>query len=78
MDLDKIFKYKEELKENLSIEEINKLYKELMYDEYQKFTMEEYDKIHCYQVLHSTIGIFDQMLKGNKFQEGYLKDTIKW
>lgn len=82
MNLDKIFKYKDELEKELTFEEISKLYRELLYTKYTEFNMEEdYNKIHCYQILRAVIDIFNQMLEGRKFDgidEEYLKETIKW
>ena len=78
MNLDKIFEYKEEIQKELTFEEISKLYREILYDKYEEFVMEEWDKIHCYQILKGMIDIFNQMIEGRKFDEEYLKDTIKW
>lgn len=78
MNLDKIFEYKEEIQKELTFEEISKLYREILYDKYKEFVMEEWDKIHCYQILKGMIDIFNQMVEGRKFDEEYLKDTIKW
>lgn len=36
MELEKIFEYKGKLQENLSFEEISKLYREVLYNEYEK------------------------------------------
>ena len=76
MDLDKIFKYKDELQKELSFEEISKLYREILYDEYTN--LQEYQQIHQYQLTRDMIDIFTQMLGGRKFDEKYLKDRIKW
>ena len=72
----KICEYKHKLQEELTFEEISKLYREILYDEYTKTT--DYDIIHCYQLVRDTIDIFTQMTKGRKFDKNYLKDNIKW
>ena len=72
----KIYDYKRKLQEELTFEEISKLYREILYDEYTK--AKDYDIIHCYQLVRDTIDIFTQMTKGRKFDENYLKDNIKW
>lgn len=76
MNISKIFMYKELLQKELTFEEISKLYRECLYNEYQK--LEDYKKIHCYYLLLITIDIFTQMVNGIKFEESYLKDKIKW
>ena len=72
----KIYDYKHKLQEELTFEEISKLYREILYDEYTK--AKDYDVIHCYQLVRDTIDIFTQMAKGRKFDKNYLKDNIKW
>lgn len=72
----KIYDYKRKLQEELTFEEISKLYREVLYDEYTK--TKDYDIIHCYQLVRDTIDIFTQMTKGRKFDKNYLKDNIKW
>lgn len=72
----KIYDYKHKLQEELTFEEISKLYREILYDEYTK--AKDYDVIHCYQLVRDTIDIFTQMTKGRKFDKNYLKDNIKW
>ena len=76
MNLDKIFDYKEKIQNDLSFEEISKLYRECLYNQYEE--LEEYQKIHCYQLLRDMIDIFTQMVDGRVFDEDYLKDKIKW
>ena len=76
MNIDKIFEYKEKLQNDLTFEEISKLYRECMYDEYTK--LEYDDAIYMYQILRGCIDIFNQMLKGSKFDKDYLKDTVVW
>ena len=51
MDLDKIFSYKEALQKELTFEEISKLYREILYNEYENMT--DSDMIHCYQYRNS-------------------------
>ena len=72
----KIYEYKSKLQDELTFEEISKLYREILYDEYTK--AKDYDVIHCYQLVRNTIDIFTQMTKGRKFDKNYLKDNIKW
>ena len=76
MDLDKIFLYKEALQKELTFEEISKLYREVLYNEYEN--MNDSDMIHCYQLLRDLIDIFTQMTKGRHFDQKYLEDTIRW
>ena len=76
MNIEKIFEYKEKLQQDLSFEEISKLYRECLYNEYEK--LEDSDNIHCYQLTRDMIDIFTQMVNGRKFEESYLKDKIKW
>ena len=57
----KIYDYKHKLQEELTFEEISKLYREILYDEYTK--TKDYDIIHCYQLVRDTIDIFTQMKK---------------
>ena len=76
MNLDKIFKYKKELQQELTFEEISKLYREILYNEYEK--LNDWNTIHLYQLLRDLICIFVQMIKGIKFEENYLKNKIKW
>ncbi len=72
----KIYDYKHKLQEELTFEEISKLYREILYDEYTK--AKDYDVIYCYQLVRDTIDIFTQKTKGRKFDKNYLKDNIKW
>ena len=76
MNIDKIFEYKEKIQEDLTFEEISKLYMECIYDKYGE--LETYQEIHCYQLLRDLVGIFIQITKGREFEDGYLKDKIKW
>lgn len=76
MNIDKIFEYKEKIQSELNFKEISKLYREILYNEYEK--LEDYQKIHCYQLLRDMIDIFTQMIDGRNFDENYLKDKIKW
>ena len=76
MNLNKIFAYKKELQEELSFEEIIKLYREILYNKYEELT--DSDSIHCYQLTRDMLDIFTQMVNGRKFDEDYLKDKIKW
>ena len=76
MNIAKIFEYKNKLQKNLSFEEISKLYREILYNEYEK--LDDWQKIHCYQILRDNIDIFTQMINGRIFEEEYLKNKIKW
>ena len=42
MNIEKIFEYKNKLQKDLSFEEISKLYREILYNEYEK--LEDYQK----------------------------------
>lgn len=76
MNIEKIFEYKDKLQNDLSFEEISKLYREILYNEYEK--LKDSQKIHCYQILRGNIDIFTQMVNGRIFDEEYLKNAIKW
>ena len=76
MNIEKIFEYKDKLQKDLSFEEISKLYREILYNEYER--LKDSQKIHCYQILRDNIDIFTQMINGRMFDEEYLKDKIKW
>ena len=76
MRIDKIFEYKHKLENDLTFEEISKLYREILYSKYE--TLKEYQQIHQYQLTRDMIDIFTQMMYGRIFDEQYLKDTIKW
>ncbi len=76
MNLDKIFEYKEKIENDLSFEEISKLYREILYNQYEN--LEDSQRIHCYQLLRDMIDIFTQMMNDREFDENYLKDKIKW
>ena len=78
MNIDKIFEYKEKLQKELTFEEISKLYREILYNKYEDFTFEDYQKIHCYQLLRANIDIFTQIVNGRTFDENYLRDTLKY
>lgn len=76
MNLDEIFIRKEFLQKALTFEEISRLYRECLYDEYEK--LEDSDSIHCYQLTRDMIDIFTQMVNGRKFEQDYLKNKIRW
>ena len=76
MNINKIYEYKRKLQEELTFEEISKLYREVLYDEYTK--TKDSNIIHCYQLLRYIIQIFTQMINGRKFEEDYLKNKMKW
>lgn len=76
MDIGKVYEYQEDIEENMTFEEQMKLCRELLYSKYEE--LEDSDSIHCYQLLRGLIDIFTQMVQGRKFEEGYLKDAIKW
>lgn len=76
MNLDRIFEYKHKLEQDLSFEEIIKLYREILYNKYEELT--DSDAIHCYQLIRDMLDIFTQMVNGRKFEEDYLKNKIKW
>lgn len=76
MNIDKIYEYKYKLEKDLTFEEIVKLYREILYDKYAELTDD--DAIHCYQLTRSALDIFTQMVEGRKFDEDYLKNTLRW
>lgn len=78
MDIEKIFKFKKTLQEELKFSEISKLYREILYNEYENLKLNETQKIKCYYLLRNNIDIFTQMINGRKFDENYLRDTLKY
>ena len=76
MNMEKIYEYQDKIQQDLNFDEISRLYREILYEKYEELT--DSDAIHCYQILRGLIDIFTQMVDGRKFDEGYLKDTIKW
>lgn len=76
MNIDKIYKYKENMKRDLSFNEIVKLYREILYNKYEELT--DSDSIHCYQLTRDLLDIFTQMVNGRKFEQDYLKNKIRW
>lgn len=76
MNIEKIFEYKNKIQQELTFEEISKLYREVLYNQYEELT--DSDSIHCYQLTRDIIDIFTQMVNGRKFEEDYLKNKIKW
>lgn len=78
MNIDKIYDYKHQITKDLSFDEISRLYREILYEKWETFTNDEWQKIHCYQLLRGTIDIFTQMVNGREFDDDYLKNTIKW
>lgn len=76
MNIEKIYMHKEFLQKALTFEEISKLYREVLYNQYKELT--DSDSIHCYQLTRDIIDIFTQMVNGRKFEEDYLKNKIKW
>ena len=78
MDIEKIYEYINKIQNDLTFDEISRLYREIIYEKYESFTDKECQKIHCYQLLRGTIDIFMQMVNGREFDEDYLKSAIKW
>lgn len=76
MNIEKIYMHKVFLQKALTFEEISKLYREVLYNQYEELT--DSDSIHCYQLTRDIIDIFTQMVNGRKFEENYLKNKIKW
>lgn len=76
MNIEKIYMHKEFLQKALTFEEISKLYREVLYNQYEE--LKDSDSIHCYQLTRDIIDIFTQMVNGRKFEENYLKNKIKW
>lgn len=76
MDIEKIYVYQDTLEREFTFDELCKLFREILYTKYEE--LEDSDSIHCYQLLRGMIDIFNQMVNGRKFDENYLKDTIKW
>lgn len=78
ININKVYDYLDLLYKNMNFYEISKLYRGALYKEYKKLSNDDYELIHLYELLQASIGIFTQMLAGNKFDDAYLKNTIKW
>ena len=89
MDLDKVFKYKGELEDNLTFEEICKCFREILYKQisyygedskgiiydgtYSQTQIEQASRLQ--QKISGYIDLYNQIIsKHNEFDEVYLKD----
>ena len=80
IDIDKIYNAINDVKKyNFNDQEIIKLIRELLYNIYEKQgNAEEYNEIHLYFLIRSSLDIYSQMLAKRKFDTKYLKNTLKF
>ena len=80
IDIDKIYDAINDVKKyNFNDQEIIKLIRELLYNIYEKQgNAEEYNEIHLYFLIRSSLDIYSQMLAKRKFDTKYLKNTLKF
>ena len=80
IDIDKIYDAINDVKKyNFNDQEIIKLIRELLYNIYVKQgNSEEYNEIHLYFLIRSSLDIYSQMLAKRKFDTKYLKNTLKF
>ena len=80
IDIDKIYDAINDVKKyNFNDQEIIKLIRELLYNIYEKQgNAEEYNEIHLYFLIRSSLDIYSQMLAKRKFDVEYLKNTLKF
>ena len=80
IDIDKVYDAINEIKKyNFNDQEIIKLIRELLYNIYEKQgNAEEYNEIHLYFLIRSSLDIYSQMLAKRKFDVNYLKRTLKF
>ena len=80
IDIDKIYNAINDIKKyNFNDQEIIKLIRELLYNIYEKQgNAEEYNEIHLYFLIRSSLDIYSQMLAKRKFDVNYLKRTLKF
>ena len=80
IDIDKVYDAINDVKKyNFNDQEIIKLIRELLYNIYEKQgNSEEYNEIHLYFLIRSSLDIYSQMLAKCKFDAKYLKNTLKF
>ena len=80
IDIDKVYDAINDVKKyNFNDQEIIKLIRELLYNIYEKQgNAEEYNEIHLYFLIRSSLDIYSQMLANCKFDAKYLKNTLKF
>ena len=80
IDIDKVYDAINDVKKyNFNDQEIIKLIRELLYNIYEKQgNSEEYNEIHLYFLIRSSLDIYSQMLAKRKFDVNYLKNTLKF
>lgn len=80
IDIDKVYDAINDIKKyNFNDQEIIKLIRELLYNIYEKQgNAEEYNEIHLYFLIRSSLDIYSQMLAKRKFDVNYLKRTLKF
>ena len=80
IDIDKVYDAINDIKKyNFNDQEIIKLIRELLYNIYEKQgNSEEYNEIHLYFLIRSSLDIYSQMLAKRKFDVKYLKNTLKF
>ena len=80
IDINKVYDAINDVKKyNFNDQEIIKLIRELLYNIYEKQgNAEEYNEIHLYFLIRSSLDIYSQMLAKRKFDVEYLKNTLKF
>ena len=80
IDIDKVYDAINDIKKyNFNDQEIIKLIRELLYNIYEEQgNSEEYNEIHLYFLICSSLDIYSQMLAKRKFDVKYLKNTLKF
>ena len=80
VDINKVYDAIYDIKKyNFNDQEIIKLIRELLYSIYEKQgNSEEYNEIHLYFLIRSSLDIYSQMLAKRKFDAKYLKNTLKF
>ena len=80
IDIDKVYDAINDIKKyNFNDQEIIKLIRELLYNIYEEQgNSEEYNEIHLYFLIRSSLDIYSQMHAKRKFDVKYLKNTLKF
>ena len=89
MDIEKVFKYKDELENNLTFEEICKCFREIMYKQISyygedhkgiiydgTYTNEQINQAtRIQQTMSSCVDLYNQIISSHRtFDEGYLRE----
>lgn len=89
MNIEKVFKYKDELESNLTFEEICKCFREIMYEQISYYSEDHKGRIYdgsysdvqinqatrVQQKMSMCVDLYNQIISGNReFDEGYLRE----